>query len=77
MLSGCMAFADTWQVYNLAKIESALDINLKKPGKLVYSEPAYDYFALPAGEKRYKSLQYAFCQDVFYLWNQNPRHPEL
>ena len=21
MLSGCMAFADTWQVYNLAKIE--------------------------------------------------------
>ena len=77
MLSGCMAFADTWQVYNLAKIENKLGIDLMNPGKLIYTEPSADKGSLDEDEQKYKALQYAFCQPTFNLWAQDPKNPDF
>lgn len=62
MLTGCMGIADTWQVYNLALLEKALNISPKSPGRFVFDDGQAEYRGvLSEGQKSYKAFQYGIC----------------
>ena len=71
MLTGCLGISDTWQVYNLAKLEKELGISPSNPGRFVWNDDrASGYGALTEGQKTFKAFQFGICQDVFYLFDE-------